>query len=36
MGVNSISSRDTGENHTFYVHDDNEEIRSGNEIVDYY
>ena len=32
MGVNVISSNDTGEIRTFYVHSDNEEIRSGNEI----
>ena len=36
MGVNSISSRDTGETCSFYVHSDNEETRSGNETVDYY
>ena len=31
MGVNFISTNDTGEIHTFYVRSDNEEIRSGNE-----
>ena len=31
MGVNFISSNDTGEIRTFYVRSDNEEIRSGNE-----
>ena len=31
MGVNFISSNDTGEIRTFYVNSDNEEIRSGNE-----
>ena len=31
MGVNFISTNDTGEIHTFYVPSDNEEIRSGNE-----
>ena len=31
MGVNFISTNDTGEIHTFYVQSDNEEIRSGNE-----
>ena len=31
MGVNVISCNDTGEIRTFYVHSDNEEIRSGNE-----
>ena len=36
MGVNSVSSRDTGETRSFYVHSDNEETRSGNETVDYY
>ena len=34
MGVNFISSEDTGEIRTFYVQSDNEEIRSGNEIVE--
>ena len=33
MGVNFISSNDTGEIHAFYVNNDNEEIRSGNETV---
>ena len=36
MGMNSISSRDTEETRSFYVHSDNEETRSGNETVDYY
>ena len=31
MGVNFISSNDTGEICTFYVDSDSEEIRSGNE-----
>ena len=31
MGVNFISTNDTGEIHTFYVRSDNEEIRSGHE-----
>ena len=31
MGVNFISSNDTGEIGTFYVRSDNEEIRLGNE-----
>ena len=31
MGVNFISTNDTGEIRTFYVRSDNEEIRSGNE-----
>ena len=31
MGVNFISSNDTGEIRTFFVRSDNEEIRSGNE-----
>ena len=31
MGVNFISSNDTGEIRTFFVWSDNEEIRSGNE-----
>ena len=31
MGVNVISSNDTGEIRTFYVNSDNEEIRSGNQ-----
>ena len=30
MGVNFISTNDTGEICTFYVRSDNEEIRSGN------
>ena len=30
MGVNFISSNDTGEIRTFYVISDNEKIRSGN------
>ena len=34
MGVNFISSNDTGEIRTFYVNSDNEEIRSGNETVE--
>ena len=34
MGVKFISSKDTGETRTFYVHRDNEEIRSGNETVE--
>ena len=34
MGVNFISSNDTGEIRTFYVQGDNEEIRSGNETID--
>ena len=34
MGVNFISSNDTGEIRTFYVQSDNEEIRSGNETID--
>ena len=31
MGVNFISSDDTGKTRTSYVHSDNEEIRLGNE-----
>ena len=31
MGVNFISTNDTGEIRTFYVRSDSEEIRSGNE-----
>ena len=31
MGVNFVSSNDTGEIRTFYVNSDNEEIRSGNQ-----
>ena len=31
MGVNFISTNDTGETRTFYVPSDNEEIRLGNE-----
>ena len=31
MGVNFVSTNDTGEIRTFYVRSDNEEIRSGNE-----
>ena len=31
MGVNFISTNDSGEIRTFYVRSDNEEIRSGNE-----
>ena len=31
MGVNFISTNDTGEIRTFYVRSDNEEIRLGNE-----
>ena len=34
MGVNFISSNDTGEIRTFFVRSDNEEIRSGNETFD--
>ena len=34
MGVNFISSNDTGEIRTFFVRSDNEEIRSGNETDD--
>ena len=34
MGVNFISSNDTGEIHTFFVRGDNEEIRLGNETND--
>ena len=34
MGVNFISSNDTGEIHTFFIWSDNEEIRSGNETSD--
>ena len=34
MGVNFISSNDTGEIHTFFWQSDNEEIRSGNETND--
>ena len=34
MGVNFISSNDTGEIHTFFVQSDNEEIRPGNETND--
>ena len=34
MGVNSISSNDTGETRTFFVRSDNEEIRLGNETND--
>ena len=33
-GVNFISSKDTEEIRTFYVHSDIEEIRSGNETVE--
>ena len=33
-GVNFISSKDTEEIRTFYVHSDIEEIRSGNEKVE--
>ena len=31
MGVNFVSTNDTGEIRTFYVRSDNEEIRLGNE-----
>ena len=31
MGVNFISTNDTGEIRTFYVRNDNKEIRSGND-----
>ena len=34
MGVNFISSNDTGEIRTFFVRSDNEEIRSGNQTND--
>ena len=34
MGLNFISSNDTGEIYTFHVHSDNEEIRSSNETVE--
>ena len=34
MGVNFISSNDTGENRTFFARSDNEEIRLGNETND--
>ena len=34
MGVNFISTNDTGEIRTFYVNSDNEEIRLGNETND--
>ena len=34
MGMNFISSNDTGEIHTFFVRSDNEEIRPGNETND--
>ena len=34
MGVNVISSNDTGEIRTFYANSDNEEIRLGNETVE--
>ena len=34
MGVNFISSKDTGEIRTFLVRSDNEEIRSGNETIE--
>ena len=34
MGVNFISSDDTGEIRTFFVRSDNEEIRSGNQTND--
>ena len=34
MGVNFISTNDTGEIRTFYVSSNNEEIRSGNETTD--
>ena len=34
MGVNFVSSKDTREIRTFYVHSDNEEIGSGNETVE--
>ena len=34
MGVNFISTIDTGEICTFYVQSDNEEIRSGNETLE--
>ena len=34
MGVNFISSNDTGKIRTFFVRSDNEEIRSGNETDD--
>ena len=34
MGVNFISTNDTGEIRTFYVRSDNEEIRSGNETLE--
>ena len=33
MGVNFISSNNTGEVRTFFVRSDNEEIRSGNETM---
>ena len=34
VGLNFISSNDTGEIRTFFVRSDNEEIRSGNETFD--
>ena len=34
MGVNFISTNNTGEIRTFYVQSDNEEIRSGNETLE--
>ena len=34
MGMNLISSNDTGEIRTFFVRSDNEEIRPGNETND--
>ena len=34
MGLNFISTNDTGEIHTFYANSDNEEIRLGNETND--
>ena len=34
MGVNFISTNDTGEIRSFYVRSDNEEIRSGNETTE--
>ena len=34
MGVNFVSTNDTGEIRTFYVRSDNEEIRLGNETLE--
>ena len=34
MGVKFISSKDTGEIHTFFVQNDNEDIRPSNETVE--